>query len=292
MEFSVVIPTYNRLSHLRLTLQSIFGQEYNDYEVIVVDDGSTDGTDSYLRSLVAPKLKWIFQNNRGPAAARNTGIKLAQGKFIAFTDDDCAVPKNWLKNFHEVFSSTEADIVGGAVRNICKDNIFSETSQHITNYFVEYLQQKGKQSPFLTSNNIAYRVDVLKKVGGFNECFKRAGGEERALNLKIINNGGKSIFSPDIIVDHNHDMNFRKYTRQQMNYGRGAYVLYRVVGKDFERRPDIIPFFVYIKLACSFFTENFIKGFSKCVLFITGQAFSVFGYCLQAAKKKQKEIYE
>jgi glycosyltransferase involved in cell wall biosynthesis len=79
MYFSVIIPTYNRLPQLELTLQSVLDQKYTDFEIIVVDDGSTDGTGSYLKSLVIQKLKWVSQTNKGPAAARNAGIKLSQG---------------------------------------------------------------------------------------------------------------------------------------------------------------------------------------------------------------------
>jgi glycosyltransferase involved in cell wall biosynthesis len=204
MYFSVIIPTYNRLSQLKLTLQSVLQQGYTVYEVIVVDDGSTDGTDSYLKSLVIPKLKWISQNNKGPADARNTGIKLSQGTHIAFTDDDCTVPPNWLSRLKDVFDSAGVDIVGGAVHNANNRNFFSETSQHVTNFFVDHLNREDKLAPFLTSNNIAYRTDVLTKIGGFDERFKKAGGEERALNLKILNAGGKSLYASDIVVEHNH----------------------------------------------------------------------------------------
>jgi glycosyltransferase involved in cell wall biosynthesis len=286
MYFSIIIPTYNRLPQLKLTLQSVLDQKYTDYEIIVVDDGSTDGTGLYLKSLAIQKLKWVSQNNKGPAAARNAGIKLSQGTYIAFTDDDCIVPPNWLSCFKDVFESTCVEIVGGAVQNSNKGNIFSETSQYVTNFFVEHLNRAGKQSPFLTSNNIAYRADVLRNAGGFDERFKKAGGEERALNLKILNMGGKSLYAADIVVEHNHQMNFSKFIRQQLNYGRGAYVLYKIVGKEIQSKTKFIPFSAYIMLACSLFKENLLAGLIKCALFFVGQAFVTFGVCIQAIKRK------
>jgi glycosyltransferase involved in cell wall biosynthesis len=285
MYFSVIIPTYNRLPQLKLTLQSILEQKYTDYEIIVVDDGSTDGTDSFLKSLVMPKLKWVSQNNKGPAAARNAGIKLASGKFIAFTDDDCVVPPDWLSHFNEFFESSSVDIIGGAVHNSNKGNIFSETSQHVTNFFVEYLNQSGKSSSFLTSNNIAYRTDVLKKVVGFDERFKKAGGEERALNLKILNMGGKSLYAADIVVEHNHQMNFSKFVRQQINYGRGAFIHYEIVGRKYKSKPKKIPLLAYFELCKSFFKVNCKSGFLKFSLFGVSQFMTMLGFLAESFEK-------
>lgn len=285
MDFSVILPTYNRLTQLKEALQSIIKQDYADYEIIVVNDGSTDGTEEYLKTVAIPNLRSISQENRGPAAARNAGLEIAQGKYIAYTDDDCIVPSNWLSSFKNLFESTDADIIGGAVYNSVHKNIFSETSQHITNFFVEYLNRDGKQSPFLTSNNIAYRADVIKKVGGFDERFKKAGGEERALNWKILCNGGKSVFSPDIVVEHNHNMNFRKFVRQQINYGRGAYILHRVVGKELNSKSQIITFRLYFKLVNSFFKRNHFKGILKLLLFLYSQIIIVIGFVYEACIK-------
>lgn len=85
--FSVIIPTFNRLSFLRLTLESVRRQTFNDYEVIVVDDGSTDETAAWL-SEVASNVKTITQQNAGPGAARNNGAENARGEYLAFLDSD------------------------------------------------------------------------------------------------------------------------------------------------------------------------------------------------------------
>ncbi len=287
MLFSVIIPTYNRLSQLKLTLQSVFNQDIDDYEVIVVDDGSTDDTEQYLKSLATPKLNWIRQNNKGPAAARNAGIKLSQGKYIAFTDDDCTVPSNWLSSFKEVFESNGVDIIGGAVKNSNKKTIYSEVSQHITNFFVEYLNRAGKPSPFLTSNNIAYRADFLKKVGGFDERFKKAGGEERALNWKILCAGGKSVYAPDIIVEHNHKMDLWRFVKQQLNYGRGSYVLYNVAGKEFKIKIPKIPVAAHFQLSRSFFKGNLFLSIVKFILYIGAQKLVAIGFVSKAILKNK-----
>jgi glycosyltransferase involved in cell wall biosynthesis len=286
MQFSVIIPTYNRLPQLKLTLESVLMQTHSSYEVIVVDDGSTDGTEIYLKSLVERKVKYISQNNKGPAAARNNGIKLASGKFIAFTDDDCIVPADWLTRLENTFESTGADIVGGVVKNTCKI-FFSEVSQQITNFFVRKLNER-EASSFLTSNNIAYRAGVLKNAGGFEESFRKAGGEERALNWKIIMVGGKSVFAPDIVIEHYHKMGLSKFIRQQINYGRGSYLLYNIVGRKFKKPLPKIPISFYFLLCFSFFKENIFQGIPKVVFFILSQICVTLGFLLSVIQRKNK----
>ena len=100
MEISIVIPTYNRKDQLRQCLESCFAQDYpqDDFEVIVVDDASSDGTKDMLRELSqqSPNLRYFFQRHKGPAAARNLGLKQSRAEVVGFTDSDCILSKNWI----------------------------------------------------------------------------------------------------------------------------------------------------------------------------------------------------
>ena len=87
MLFSVVIPTYNRVHLLERTLDSVWRQGFTDFEVVVVDDGSNDGTQEYLRSL-GNRIRIVLQANGGPGAARNAGVRMASGKYVALLDSD------------------------------------------------------------------------------------------------------------------------------------------------------------------------------------------------------------
>jgi len=84
---SICIPTYNRRNYLKETLESVFTQTYKDYEVVIVDDGSTDGTDQMIKQLDYP-IRYFWQKNQGHPAARNRMIELAEGEFITFIDSD------------------------------------------------------------------------------------------------------------------------------------------------------------------------------------------------------------
>ncbi len=84
---SICIPTYNRRDYLRETLESIFVQTYKDYEVVMVDDGSTDGTEQMIKKSKYP-IRYFWQENLGVAKARNKLIELAKGEYITFIDSD------------------------------------------------------------------------------------------------------------------------------------------------------------------------------------------------------------
>ena len=283
MTFSVIVPTYNRLPLLRRAVESLVRQTLTDSEIIVVNDGSTDGTDEYLTSMATTgTIKYLKQHNLGPAAARNAGLRQASGSYIAYTDDDCVVPAHWLRRFHDVFENSKVDILGGVVRNCVADDMYAGISQEITNHFVQVLGAGGGSTPFLTSNNIAYRRETLKKAGGFDERFRLAGGEERALNLRILNGGGSSALIADLVVDHYHTLRLAGFFRQQFNYGRGAFLLYRVMGRELNVGPRIIPASAYASLVKSFFRDGTLAGFAKTSLFLVGQGVVVLGFVFES----------
>jgi len=86
---SVIIPTYNRAHTIGRAIKSVLNQTYQDFEIIVVDDGSTDNTEEVVKSFRDKRIRYIqHKKNKGAAAARNTGIKSAKGKYIAFQDSD------------------------------------------------------------------------------------------------------------------------------------------------------------------------------------------------------------
>src|SRR5213075_2769748 len=133
------------------------------------------------------------------------------------------------------------------------------------------------------SNNVAYRLDTLRRAGGFDERFSHAGGEERALHLKIIDAGGKSVFLADCQVDHAHPFTFANFIRQQINYGRGAFLLYRVVGREMNSTPSPIPLRVYLSLFAHMFKSGIVRGFAMSVLYVIAELAVMIGYILQAS---------
>ena len=105
---SVIIPTYNRAHFVREAIDSVLGQTYQDFEIIVVDDGSTDDTKTVL-ALYGNRIRYLHQKHRGRSEARNTALKSAAGKFVAFLDsDDIWLPRKLEKQL-PLFDSDESD---------------------------------------------------------------------------------------------------------------------------------------------------------------------------------------
>lgn len=287
--FSVIVPTHNRHASLRNTIESLLRQDHADYEIIIVDDGSTDGTSSFLQNLQAtPRLRIVSQSNQGPAAARNAGLAVAKGNLVAFTDDDCVVPPDWLRRYEEVMGASQLSFAGGLVRN-CIPNIFSDVSQEITNHFVRFFGAGGQTTTFLTSNNVVYRAEKLKALGGFDARFRGAGGEERALHARIISAGGQSKLVPNLVIDHYHDLTLQKFCRQQMRYGRGSYLMYHVAGGEMTIPPRRIPPRAYLTLIAFLMHNNSpLRGIAAVFLYVLSQVMVTAGYVLEAAAHSKR----
>ncbi len=120
--FSIIIPCYNRAPQIIHTLKSLLEQTYQDFEIVVVDDGSTDNTKNVLKSYIEKsQLKYIYQENQGVSVARNKGSTHANGKYLIFLDSDDKVEKNWLKDFYDVIISEKSSIVYCSMKKVDKN---------------------------------------------------------------------------------------------------------------------------------------------------------------------------
>jgi glycosyltransferase involved in cell wall biosynthesis len=103
--FSIIIPTYNRATKITATIQSVVNQQFNDWELIIIDDGSTDNTDEVIAKIVDPRIKYYFQKNSERSVSRNNGFQKSKGKFICFLDSDDLYRENHLKEMFDFISS-------------------------------------------------------------------------------------------------------------------------------------------------------------------------------------------
>jgi len=220
---SVIVPTRERLASLRTALGALERQQDEGrFELIVVDDGSADGTGAFLAARAAQgALVHVEGEGRGAAAARNAGIRRARGEIIACTDDDCEVPPDWVARLRDRLVDTGAAAVGGRVVAAPDAPRPARISQAITNGIARSFNESGA-APFLTSNNVAYRADALRGAGLFDEGFAAAGGEERDLHERLRARGERLVYAPDIVVTHRPRMGWGGFVRQQSAYGRGA----------------------------------------------------------------------
>ena len=247
---SVVIPTFNRKSMLKLCLESFNKQSYpvTHFEVLVIDDGSSDGTEEFIegyREHINFKLIYYRQKNGGPAAARNRGVKEAKGALVAFTDDDCVVDEHWLAECNRSFNESYIGGAGGV--------IVQKTSGTISDYLV-HIKALNPPAPngepyYLVTANACYRRDVLLEVGGFEEAIKNPGGEDPDLSMKVKEKGYKLRFNPDNIVYHFHKSDIRSFYKTYFNYGRGSHYICNKWGNGVFKEPEKMTFLNFLSLS-------------------------------------------
>ena len=204
--FSVVIPTYNRKPILTKCLKALETQKISnfikDYEVILVDDGSTDGTLEWLAENAHefPHVKTFSQIHQGPAAARNLGVKQAKGDTIIFIDSDLIVTKTFLQAHANALAEGEKKIGSdrlftyGWVINTCNfDNPTAEPYK-ITDFSAAYF----------ATGNVAIARKWLEKVGLFDTQFQLYGWEDLELGVRLKKLGLKLIKCPEAVGYHWH----------------------------------------------------------------------------------------
>lgn len=170
---SVVIPNFNYGRFLETTLRSVFLQTYQNIEIIIVDDGSTDNS-SAIYSKYSDRIHLILQKNHGVSASRNMGITHAHGEFIAFLDaDDCWKP-NKIKNQILKQRETGADIVFSGVE-ICDENLsriaISPTKLIESSIHSQYLENPTKAVIPLATSNALISISLVEKVGLFDKSL-------------------------------------------------------------------------------------------------------------------------
>jgi glycosyltransferase involved in cell wall biosynthesis len=229
--FSIIIPTYNRPDRLRQCLTSVSRLDYptHDFELIVVDDGSAQDLREVVNDFAGQlDVKYLRQNNAGPASARNLGARHAQGSYLVFTDDDCRFAPNWLSLMAAQLARTPDQLLGGKTINVLKDNIFSSTSQFLVDIVYEHYNKDPKDGRFFASNNMLVPAAAYREIGGFPDDFPCAGGEDRELCDRWRWKGYKMRYVPEAVIYHAHHLSLSKYCKQHFNYGIGAFYFHQV----------------------------------------------------------------
>jgi GT2 family glycosyltransferase len=225
--FSIIVPTYNRPQQLARCLRALAQLDYprNCYEVIVVDDGGSRPIDTVIAEVEGRMcLRLVTQPNRGPASARNAGARLANGRFLAFTDDDCAPASGWLRQLATLLRQEPDKMVGGYTINALPRNPFSITSQLLIDFLYFYYNQTESRARFFTSNNFAVSAERFNQLGGFDEHIPLAAGEDRELCDRWLDNGFGMVYLPRAVIFHEHKLQLFSFWRQHFNYGRGAWL--------------------------------------------------------------------
>lgn len=267
---SVVIPTYNRKETLKRTMEAVLNQSYpkDKYEIIIVDDGSSDGTKELIEELSqkAGNIKYLKQSNKGPASARNRGIEIAKGKIILFTDDDCIPEEQWIKK-HASWHLKDDKIIGVGGLLISYRKTLWDTMDWYR-YKRLYIDKKIEYNPLLIgTNNCSYNRNILVQLIGFDEKFPIAGGEDADLSTRA-NKYGKTINDPSIIVYHLKDNIFSiSKLNEWFRNGRGD-CIYRIKNNKLKVYQLIVPFITTGKTFAFAFALHTNKAPNKIQLIV------------------------
>lgn len=162
---SVIIPTYNREASIRRSIESVLNQTYTDLELIVVDDGSVDGTAAVVKAIDDPRLRYVYQPNGGAGAARNRGMELAKGDYIAFQDSDDVWRPDKLRKQMEYLMENDYDFIG------CGFERVNEARDSISSAYAFTLQN------ILTDNRVSTQTVLMKREIAsrvrFDEAFNK-----------------------------------------------------------------------------------------------------------------------
>jgi GT2 family glycosyltransferase len=228
-------------------------------------------------------LRLCEQPHAGPATARNRGARLAQGEYLAFTDDDCRPEPGWLLAFERALDRIPDHGLGGDTVNALDGNVYSEASQALVGYLYRYYNGEPGKARLLTTNNLCLPRDRLLEVGGFPESFSLPAGEDRALCDRWLNLGHRLTHVPEAIVHHAHGLRLTSYMRQHFGYGRGAYLFHQERRKYTHEPVRVEPLRFYRDLVLHARTANPDRVGRLMALLALSQVLTVAGFLREAA---------
>lgn len=230
MKYSIVVPVYNRPDEVDELLQSLVGQTEKDFEVVIVEDGSTvpcrSVCDKYAGTL---NLHYFAKPNSGPGQSRNYGVERSKGEYVIVLDSDVVLPEGYLSSVSAELQREPADAFGGPDR---AHDSFTDTQKAIsysmTSFFttggIRGSKKKKLDKFYPRSFNMGIRRSVYLRLGGFS---KMRFGEDIDFSIRIFKAGCKCRLFPDSWVWHKRRTDFRKFFRQVYNSGIARINLYK-----------------------------------------------------------------
>ena len=226
--FSIIIPVYNRSEEVDELLESLSKQTYLDFEVLLIEDGSTEKC-----NLVAEKYKddinirYYYKENSGRSETRNYGMEKAEGDYFVFFDSDCVIPPFYFEKIKKTLDSNYTDSYGGPDK---ADESFTDLQKAISFSMTSFLTTGGirgskrvKMEKFVPRTfNMGFSKEVYEKVGGFKDMF----GEDIDLSLRIRDNGYTCQLISDAYVYHKRRVDLRSFYRQVHVFGMARISLY------------------------------------------------------------------
>ncbi len=225
-QVSVVVPAYNAEGMLPGCLESLANQTIvrSAYEIIVVDDGSTDRTADAAAEAGADRV--LRCEHRGPAAARNAGIAQARGQIVLFTDADCEPVPDWLARMLRPLQVAEVSGVKGSYKTRQRE-VVARLAQCEFEERYDRLERLAVID-FVDSYAAAFRIAALREIGGFDPAFPRANNEDVDLSYRLAEHSHKLVFNRSAVVYHRHVASWCAYARLKARRGYWRMLVYRL----------------------------------------------------------------
>ena len=258
---SVVVCTYNGEKIIKSLLDSLKKQTYNNLEVIVVDDGSTDKTSEIVKGYPFKLVK--HKKNRGLADARNTGVENSKGEIIVFTDDDCIADKDWIKEIVNCYrKNPEVNAVGGRVDPYSIDTLlekYAYYSKHPIYIHPTEFDSKERSKSYLKSIfgtkqkklkdgqklsgtmglDSSYKKKIIIKAGMHRAGIRR--GVDWDLNTKLRKSGLNAIYCDKAIIQHKHRIGLKAFLKHMYSYGKVYWQAHKLHPKEVRFLPRPLP---------------------------------------------------
>jgi glycosyltransferase involved in cell wall biosynthesis len=227
---SVIIPAYNAEKSIIQNLSALAEQKCAfGFEIIVVDDGSTDRTRDLVEEFnensgSSVGVRLVKASHRGPAAARNIGVKEARSDTVLFIDADCIVQEEWLSSMVEqLFADASIAGVGGTYTTLNRE---SPTARFV-GYDIAYRHARlNKPIDHLGTYSAAFRKKALLDVGLFDETFAQADSEDNDVSYRLVERGYRLAFQPKAVVSHPHPSKVRLFLQKQFRRAYWRTALY------------------------------------------------------------------
>ncbi|MBC8495216.1 glycosyltransferase [archaeon] len=212
---SIIIPVYNSEKTLKKCIQSVLNQNYGYYELIIVDNNSTDNSKKIMKEFQKNnKVIYLFEKIQSIGMARNTGEKKAKGEIILMTDADCVVPENWISEMIHPILKNSYDAVQGSQKSATNDF----WSKHIQlRSPIVSTPNHSKALGILDTKNFAIKMKALKAIGHSNTKYPV--GNDTALAIQIDMKKMRFFFNKNVKVIHFHPDSFNSIVKRNYNYG-------------------------------------------------------------------------
>lgn len=236
---SVIVSAYNRLEALKMCLKALLNQtiELNKYEIILVDDCSTDGTKDYIESIIhteQPNIKYIRHPvNQGLAAARNSGILSVSGEYIIFLDCDIIPESDFIEKilfYHAQYPDDKIVVIGNLsfYKNLTDNNniAYFAQSRYLgfrTKREMAKIDYSNLSSRYFAGGIASMPYSTVKEVGLFDSTFKYYGGEDTDYGIRLGNHGVRLIFGASVKAYHNDPVFLQKYKNKRVEAAREGF---------------------------------------------------------------------